>query len=230
MAEPTAPTTAERLRSLLVAEPSLDVVAAQRRVQLIGRHEVESDGRLRLRVPGDSLLALELAEGAPILAVVEITDIAAVAMRDRIRARASLSGMLQRHRAEATDVVAELALASGDLVERGMRTPVSAAEFAAAAPDVLASRESALLCHLVDVHADLVGWLTRLVPAGVLHGVRRVHPLRLDRYGIVLRLEFPCGERDVRLPFSAPAEVPEDAPSRMLELLARARACRRRVA
>jgi hypothetical protein len=47
---------------------------------------------------------------------------------------------------------------------------------------------------------------------------------------VVLRLEFPRGDRDVRLPFSEPVDVPEDAPGRMLELLARARSCHRRVA
>ncbi len=66
-------------------------------------------------------------------------------------------------------------------------------------------------------------------PGGV-HGVATVVRLDVDRFGIVLRLEFPSRDRDVRLPFGQPVEAVEDAPSRMLELLARARTCRRRVA
>lgn len=234
MVEQSAPTAAERLRSLLIAESSLDVVVECRRLQLIGRHEVDPAGRVRLRVPAGSPLARALTGPDPVPALVEVTDVAAVAMRDRVRARASLAGMLARVDPPAADggadTSAELTPASGELVERDGVTRVSAAEFAAAEPDVLASREAALLCHLVDTHADLVAWLARLVPADRLHGVRRVHPLRLDRHGVVLRLEFPGFDRDARLPFTAPVESVQDAPTRMLELLARARTCRRHAA
>ena len=127
-------------------------------------------------------------------------------------------------------LVTVLDLSGAELVERGAVSAVEPAQFAAAEPDVLADRESALLCHLVDVHADMVAWLSRLVPAERLHGVRRVHPWRLDRYGIVLRLEFPSTDREARLLFAAPLRDAEEAPTRMLELLARARTCRRRVA
>jgi hypothetical protein len=228
MSEPISPPVAERLRSLLVAEPTQDVVFDRSREQLIGPHDVDELGRLRLHLPADDPAVAGLARtGQRVL--IEITDVAAVPMRDRVRARASLAGILDVARGE-TEITALLSLAVAEWTEDGEPTAVGAAEFAAADPDPLASRETALLCHLVDAHADLVGWLTRLVPAGRLHGVCRVAPLRLDRYGIVLRCEFPGFDRDVRLRFSAPVRVPEDAPGRMLELLARARACRRRVA
>jgi hypothetical protein len=219
------PLPAERLRSLLCSASSLDVIAAGRRVSLLDGHAVDADGRLTLEVPGDSALALELADG-PLPAVIEITDVSPVAMRNRIRARATLAGGLR----PTSKTMTCFDLATAELTERGVTTHVSPAEFAAAAPDLLASREAALLCHLVDAHADLVSWLSRLVPVERLHGVTRVHPLHLDRFGIVLRLEFPSRERDVRLPFGQPVRAVEDAPSRMLELLARARTCRRRVA
>ncbi|GIJ44477.1 hypothetical protein Val02_13630 [Virgisporangium aliadipatigenens] len=232
MGDRPASTTAERLRTLLLAESSLDVVAAQRRVQLIGRHEVGNDGLLKLSVPGDSVLAFEIiSSGGRLPALIEITDVAAVAMRDRVRARASLAGALSVVPGPVgdggTEVTVVLELAAAELAERGEVTAVTPEAFAAAVPDPLADREANLLCHLVSAHADLVAWLARLVPADRLHGVRRVHPLRLDRYGIELRLEFPSRERDVRLWFSSPAETAGDAPSRLLELLARARACRR---
>jgi hypothetical protein len=227
-----APTAAERLRTLVRGELSLDVVAAQRRVQLLGRHEVDGDGDLRLSLPRDSALGLEVASDGRLPARLEVTDVAAVAMRNRIRARAVLTGMLQvtdRSRVDAApDLDAVLRLATAELTDGEATARVDPAEFRAARPDPLAAHEARLLCHLVDTHADLVGWLARLVPPDRLHGVRRILPLRLDRYGIVLRLEFARLDRDVRLPFSAPVDAPEDAPTRMLELLARSRGCHRR--
>lgn len=219
------PSPAERLHSLLCSASSLDVVAGGRRVSLLDGHTVDPAGTLSIEVPADSALALDLADG-PSPALIEITDVSPVAMRNRIRARATLAGAL-RPVGKTTTI---LDVAAADLTERGVVTHIAPAEFAAAAADLLASREAALLCHLVDAHADLVSWLSRLVPAERLHGVTRVHPLRLDRFGIVLRLEFPSHDRDVRLPFGQPVRAVEDAPSRMLELLARARTCRRRVA
>jgi hypothetical protein len=219
------PSPAERLHSLLCSASSLDIIAASRRVSLLDGHAVDDAGRLTIEVPADSALALDLSDG-PLPALIEITDVSPVAMRNRIRARVTLAGGLRP--TGGTTTIFDMAAA--DLTERGVTTYVAPAEFAAAAPDLLASREATLLCHLVDAHADLVSWLSRLVPVERLHGVARVYPLHLDRFGIVLRLEFPGHDRDVRLPFGQPCVAVEDAPSRMLELLARARACRRRVA
>lgn len=234
------PAPAERLRSLLRTASSIDVVTAAgrfgagRRANLLDSHAFDLDDRFLLAVPSDSALAIDLS-GGPLPVRVEITDIAPVAMRDRVRARAVLTGRLSvtgpRPPTEKTPaLVTVFNLTAAELVERGTVTAVEPAAFAAAEPDVLASRESALLCHLVDAHADMVAWLSRLVPAERLHGVRRVHPLRLDRYGVVLRLEFPSADREARVPFAAPLRDAEEAPTRMLELLARARTCRRRVA
>ena len=94
------PTPAERLRSLLRTASSVDVVVAAgdrvgagRRVSLLGSHTFGSDGRMLVAVPADSALAIDLSGGS--LAVrIEVTDVAPVAMRDRIRARAVLAGQL----------------------------------------------------------------------------------------------------------------------------------------
>jgi hypothetical protein len=230
------PTPAERLRSLLRSATSLDIVAAGRRVQLMDSHTVDAEGVVRIAVPADGALALDLV-GGPLPVVIEITDVAPVAMRDRIRARATLAGGMRlagpvprSADEDPAPLVATFALAAAELTERDSVAHIGSAEFAGASADPLASRESALLCHLVDSHADLVSWLSRLVPADKLHGVTRVYPQRLDRFGIVLRLEFPSFDRDARLPFTSPLEAPDEAPSRMLELLARARSCRRHIA
>jgi hypothetical protein len=55
-----------------------------------------------------------------------------------------------------------------------------------------------------------------------------VDPLRLDRYGIVLRLQRAGGRRDVRLPFPARLRNPVHAVVQIQTLLARARTCPRR--
>ena len=235
----TEPTSSERLRSLLRSSSSLDIVAAGRRMSLLDSHAVDDSGRITIQVPADCALALDLSDG-PLPAIIEITDVSPVAMRNRIRGRATLAGALRptetvdlSPKGATSRTMTHFDLAAADLTAdptgRGTTVHISPADFAAAAPDLLADREAALLCHLVDAHADLVSWLSRLVPAERLHGVTRVFPLGLDRFGIVLRLEFPGHDRDVRLPFGQPVAVVEDAPSRMLELLARARTCRRRV-
>jgi hypothetical protein len=229
-----APTPADRLRSLLCSASSLDIVAAGRRVQLMDSHVVGANGRVLIAVPADGALALDLTDG-PLPVLIEITDVAPVAMRDRIRGRATLAGGMRLagpvpDDGEAAPLAAVFDLAAAELTDRDSVTRIGSAEFASASADPLASRESALLCHLVDAHADLVSWLARLVPADKLHGVTRVFPLRVDRLGIVLRLEFPSFDRDARLPFTSPLVAADEAPSRMLELLARARSCRRHMA
>src|SRR5688572_29236907 len=185
-----APTAAERLRSLLCTASSVDVVARGRRICLMDAHTVDADGRVVLAVPADCALAVDLS-GGPLPASVEVTDIAPVAMRDRVRARAAFAGTLTvSGPSRTTDIpalVASLDLTGAELTERGTVVAVDPWRFARAEPDLLASRESEMLCHLVDAHADLVAWLIRLIPAERLHGVRRVHPLRLDRFGVVLR-------------------------------------------
>jgi hypothetical protein len=84
-------------------------------------------------------------------------------------------------------------------------------DFAAAEPDPLALIEADLLGHLSDAHPEAIDRLSRLVPPHHLHGVNRIVPIRFDRYGVVLRLEFTGRARDVRLPFPAPQQRPEEA-------------------
>ncbi|WP_432985552.1 DUF2470 domain-containing protein [Dactylosporangium sp. CA-233914] len=216
----TLPTPAERLRSLLAAAASLTLHVPGRRCDLVGAHRVEA-GRIRLDLPPNST-PLE-----PDTAVVlELTDVAPTSVRSRVRARATFGGWLE------SDPAGGLAL---DLAEATLQDPaygrdaeitVTPEDFAAAVPDPLAHLEADMLCHLCDAHPDAVDRLARLVPPHHLHGVRRIVPVRLDRFGVVLRLEFAGRARDVRLPFRTPLRRPEEAGERMQELYARARCCR----
>ncbi|WP_200304868.1 DUF2470 domain-containing protein [Streptomyces adelaidensis] len=214
-----APAAAERARSVLAAAWSCAVTADGGREEFVGAHTVTEDGRVILCVPEDSTLvaaAICAPRGEP-SAVLEFADVAPVPVRNRIRARLWLAGWftpkdgdLEFH---ATRIV--LREPSGAVV-------VDLDEFAAAAPDPLATAESGLLTHLADAHPDAVERLTRLVPHDSLHGAVRVQPLAVDRHGLTLRIERARSNGDVRLTFHKPADTMAQLTERMHSLLSQA--------
>ncbi|CAL9660648.1 hypothetical protein SUDANB176_06984 [Streptomyces sp. enrichment culture] len=216
-----APGAAERARSVLAAAWSCAVTAEGTREELVGAHTVTGDGRVLLHVPEDSALlaaAICAPRGEP-SAVLEFADVAPVPVRSRIRARLWLAGWFSVQDGH-------LALRPTRVV---LRRPSGAVavdldEFAAAAPDPLATAEARLLTHLADCHADAVERLTRLVDTGSLHGAVRVQPLAVDRHGLTLRVERVRADGDVRLPFHAPADDVAELTERMHALLAQASA------
>ncbi|MFJ6619501.1 DUF2470 domain-containing protein [Kitasatospora sp. NPDC091335] len=218
------PTTAERIHSLLGTASSLTVRA------LGEHHHLDTPlslhgSRLRLRTALDDPLTSAAAGATEGLAVVlDVTDVAPVAVRDRVRARLTLAGRL--HLAHLTDDGLGVHLGV-DVAHAVLATPygtaaVTAADLALAAPDPLARYEAMMLTHLADDHADALDVLTRLLDPAVLTHAPDVRPLALDRYGLVLRLDHPYGHRDVRLVFPEPARDTEDFGHRMHELLAAA--------
>jgi hypothetical protein len=221
-ADAVEPSPAERARTIMAAATSLTVSVpastGRREWHLAGCHDVGPHGDLRLRD------GIDLDAGAK-SALVEFTDIAPVAMRQRVRARLTLAGRLApcppRSGLLFTPTTARLGVLARTV-------ELTAESLGAAAPDMLAEAEANLLCHLADAHRDVVERLARLVPAERLHGVRAVLPLRLDRFGIVLRLEYVSRDRDVRLPFTPPLRAATEAPTRVLSLLAGAHRCPRR--
>jgi hypothetical protein len=225
------PTAAERLRTLLTAASSLTLHVPGHRCDLIGRHHVDGTGRVVVELPAGGHVA-RLVEAEPdIAAAIEVTDIAPTPVRStggRIRSRATFSGWLQPAGEAGGDLRAVLELASATLVDPLLgEVEVEADAFAAASPDPLAKDEADLLCHLTGAHPEAIEHLSRLIAPHHLHGVHRILPVRMDRFGVVLRLEFAGRHRDVQLPFSAPLRTAEEAAPRMQELLARARCCRR---
>jgi hypothetical protein len=128
--------------------------------------------------------------------MIELTDLAPVAVRDRVRG--TLTGWL------APAVVG------------------SPEQDVFAILD-LATVESDLLCHLDDARptGDL---LSRLGPARHPDGVRSVHPLRPDRLGLVLRLQHVGWYHDLQLAFDTPVSHPDQLPAQIEALLTRARA------
>ena len=214
------PSDAEVVRSVMRAADSLTAVANGSRHELLGTGIVAvEDGVLRLRVPLDSRLAREAAMvavevgGLPV--TLEWTDVAPLAVRDRVRARVRVAGLLaSRGRAAADSTVAlpvdvrQVALAASGSI--GLIDP---AELLRAEPDPLATTEAELLIHLAEDHQDHVAALLGLIDPQLLRGVTEVTPLAVDRYGIVLRLSHGGPTRpgrtrrshqDVRLSFGEP--------------------------
>jgi hypothetical protein len=230
------PSPAEVIRSVMAAAGSLDVVAECGRARVIGRHVVDDAGRLLLHLPADSRLvrcAVRATGGVPVVS--ELTDVAPIAVPERVRAQVRLNGVLtvigQRHGAGADPggtAVVLVSLAGAQLIRGAGYAFVGADELVGAPVDPVAEREAAWLIHLADSHPGVVDLLARLVAPQALHGVRRVYPLRLDRYGIVLRLERARAYRDVRLSFPVALRCREDVAEQMDALLRQAHRCRSR--
>jgi hypothetical protein len=224
---------AERVRSVLAAASSLSVTTSRCRVELLGRHTVDQTGCLLLDVPVDSPLAAEVA-CAPFgdeAATLELTDVAPVAVRERVRARVTLAGRLADSGGGASNAV-ETTLryetAHAVLEEGSVTRLVPVEELALADPDPLVEVEAELLTHLDGAHPDAVARLARLLEPRVLQNAQCVRPLRLDRHGIVLRVERLRGHHDARLPFATPLRRAEEIWGALQHLLARAGSCPRR--
>lgn len=220
------PTPAERARSVLSAADSLTVTTHGHRVELIGLHTVDAAARLLLQSPPDAHLAAELAMAphGDLAALVEFTDIAPVAVRERVRARLTLGGWLTALGPKALVFNAARAV----LTEDDGTTTIGLDELTLASPDPLATHEAEMLARLDATHADTVAPLARLLPPRLQLGATEVRPLRLDRHGLVLRIETPDTHHDARLPFATPATHPGEAVRQFHLLLAQATARPRR--
>jgi len=234
---PPGPTSAERACTLLAAADSLTVTTDEAREELVGLHSLDAVGRVVLWAPASSSVVTRVlaAAGGDVEACIEITDVAAVAARDRVRARLTAHGWLSLNHHDECYGTPELVLeiTRVDLVERGRVVTVESVDLAMAERDPLAIQEADLLMHLDHCHPEAVELLTRLVEPSALLAATRVLPLAMDRYGIVLRIERASGHRDVRLPFECRAADALGAQRGLGTLLAeagrRARRCRAQV-
>ncbi|WP_380281484.1 DUF2470 domain-containing protein [Kitasatospora purpeofusca] len=222
--EVAEPSAAERIGSLLTATSSVVLRACGEHHELTTAVSVHGS-RLRLRAPLDAPLTVAAAREQDGLAVVlDLTDIAPVAVRDRVRGRLTLAGRL--HLAHLADdglsVHLRLDVAHAVLSTPYGTTAITGADLAAAAPDPLARYEAGLLTHLADGHPDALAVLTRLIDPALLAAHPAVRPLALDRYGLVLRLDHPHGHRDVRLVFPEPARDADEFGHRVHQLVAAA--------
>ena len=213
-------TPAEHVRSVLARAVSLSLTTDGQEYDLIGMHSVGHKGRITLHPGADSPLAAQaaVAPRGSLAALLEFTDIAPTALRDRVRARVTISGWLAPAGPENSDAL-RLDPARVTLRTAAGSQDVGLDEFALAQPDPLAVEEAAMLTHLFDAHEDMVADLVVLAGSRLPHGVVRTLPLAVDRYGISLRCEYREGHCDLRLLFPATARDAAEAGEQVRQLL-----------
>ncbi|MGW8375832.1 DUF2470 domain-containing protein [Streptomyces sp. ODS28] len=231
------PTAAERVRTLVQSSvsasltiPGTDVPQATPDPLGAGNPEaraVTPEGDVLLLVPAASpaARAAAYAQDDDVTAVMEVTDVAPVAVPHRVRGRAWVAGWLtpvrNGDRPKCERLIAEqcpeqpapdvpwmlLRLEVGEAYVDDLwgEEQVEPEEFAAAEPDPLARHEAELLQHLSAAHDGQVRSLCSLLgDEDAVCGVRdQVVPLALDRHG--MRVRF-CGRAQC---FDARFEFPE---------------------
>ncbi|MFF4873314.1 DUF2470 domain-containing protein [Streptomyces sp. NPDC003444] len=216
----TRPTPAERVRSILTAAHSMTVVTDGGEQEVHRLDGTGPMGHIHLHDPSEDC---PTGRTARLPVRLELTDIAPTPVRDRLRARVTLTGLLDApYESEATRSTC-MEFGQALLEDADGRTFVALDELQATEPDPMATCEAAMLTHLVDDHAELVPLLLRLVRPRPERDMIRALPVALDRYGITLRLEHPTGHQDARLPFPTPVTDIDEAGPRIHALLAAAR-------
>ncbi|MGW6566785.1 DUF2470 domain-containing protein [Streptomyces sp. NPDC054975] len=225
---PSEQAAAVRVRSVLAQAVSLSLTTDGQCYDLIGMHSVGRNGRITLSAEADSPLTAQVASAphGSLAVLLEFTDIAPTPLRDRVRARVTISGWLT-----PTNPAAREEGQGGDggglhldLARVTLRTAAGTQEvgldaFALAQPDPLAVEEAAMLTHLADAHADMVADLVVLAGSRLPYGVVRALPLAVDRYGITLRCEYREGHCDLRLPFPTEARDAAEAGEQVRRIL-----------
>ncbi|WP_236242494.1 DUF2470 domain-containing protein [Streptomyces sp. CC228A] len=220
-ARATRPTAAERMRSIITVAHSMTVVADGHRHEVHSLDGAGPMGRIHLHELTDDFGS---GDGTPRIPIrVELTDIAPTPVRDRLRARVTLTGLVAApYSAETTESTC-MHLGQAVIEDAEGRTYVPLAHLEAAETDPLAGCEAAMLHHLVADHPDLVTLLLRLADPAAKRDLVRALPLAIDRYGITLRLEHTGTQQDVRLPFPSPVTDVDHVGPRIHALLTAAR-------
>lgn len=230
---PRQPSAAERARTLVEANSSLALVipglAPAPATPLVPlRRSVGPAGDVFLLFAEDSpaVRAVRAAVGDEAAAVLEITDVAPVAVPHRIRGRARVAGWLTLVPGASFETGTELLrlevgeIALDDLWGAALVEPD---EFADAAADPLAAHETEVLQHLAASHPDEVGALCGLV-SGAGRCTTGAVPVALDRFGLRVRFRTGGGSFDARFDFPAPVDGVGGAQRALRELFAAAQA------
>lgn len=216
----SAPTAVERVRSILAAAHSMTVVCDGRHTEVRRLDGSGAMGHFHLHAPFEGTGA---PTGARVPVRLELTDIAPTPVRDRLRARVTLTGLLAEPYDPDSTQSTCMEFGQGVLEDGSRRSYVILHELEATELDPLATSEAGMLTHLVDEHAELVPLLLRLVRPLPDGGVLRALPAGVDRYGLTLRLEYRRTHRDVRLPFKTPVQHIDHVGPQIHALLSEAR-------
>ncbi|MEE1751029.1 DUF2470 domain-containing protein [Streptomyces sp. SP18CS02] len=211
------PSAAERTRTLVQSTCSAVLVLPGASEACAGQlmpdaRTVGTDGEIFLLFPADAppVRAATHAQADELPAVLEITDVAPVAVPDRIRGRARIHGWLTCAPGIAAPGHMMLRLEVGEVYVEDLwgEDTVDPDDFARALPDPLTAYETELLQHLDTVHGDQVRALSSLLGERAGEGagaVRKVVPLALDRFGLRVRCRDAAGRSfDARFDFPEP--------------------------
>ena len=229
-----APTTAERIRSACGRASGAMLAVEGVEPSSTPVHHLLDDGSFAITVPGDGILdGMALAAGtAGVQAVLEMTDVAPLPLREPVRALVWVRGRLHcvpvSEIAALLDVIAaedpnpallqvnsdfvadtryallRLEVESVVVADSTGAESVAVSALLGARPDPFCALESCWLQHLESAHREVVDRLAARLPMSLRRG--RVRPLSLDRYGVQLRVESDDGDHDVRLPFTKPVD------------------------
>jgi hypothetical protein len=242
---PPVPTPAERARTLAGRARHASVIG-----QAVGEdtggedggdgdlraaptlHHVPATGAATLQFPADHPLVVAARERGDALlpAMLELADLAPVAVRRPVRGLLWLSGRLRvlpmrvarraalRIAAEQPDerlldvghgeVLLRLEPAMVVLSDAEGTEALAPTAMAAAPPDPVAVTGDRWLAHLAAAHAGTLSSLVPRLPPHLRRPGHRLAPLGVDRYGLRLRVETERDDHDVRLPFTAPLSCP----------------------
>lgn len=193
-------------------------------------HATTTGGRLYVVVAEDSAVSRRSvsAPRGDLPGTLVVTDLCPVRVRDRVRGTVWLTGWFSRvpdaEVREAGLTVAavrpveclldigstarllELHLHTVILADGAGTVEVPAAEYAAAAPDLLLPDEATVLRHLDEFHRDVLDELAQQLSPDVPTGRREVRPVALDSHGLTLRITAGQATRDARLRFEHPLQ------------------------
>ncbi|MDX3238221.1 DUF2470 domain-containing protein [Streptomyces sp. ME03-5709C] len=210
------PSAAERTRTLVQSTASAilvipGLVPGLPELMVPEERTVGTDGDLFLLFPAESpaVRAATHAEDDDLTAVLDITDVAPVAVPGRVRGRAWIAGWItvaQDLPVPAGRVRLRLEVGEASLDDLWGAAQVEPDEFAAARPDPLVEHEAELLQHLAAAHADQVEHLCALARRDGAHPgtPATAVPLALDRFGLRVRFIGADGAFDARFEFPEP--------------------------
>lgn len=232
-----APTTAERVRSACARAADATLAADGVTPTTTPVHHLLADGSVVLTVPADGLLAATVTAAGTggVAAMLELTDLAALPLRERVRALVWFRGRL--HEVPPARVPAMLDLVASEHPHPALLQVNARSGHDETEPPYTLVRleiESVVVADATGAESVPVGALLDARPdpfcAMESHWVQHmesahrdlvdrlasrlpmtlrhghVRPLGLDRYGVQLRVEREDGDHDVRLPFSKPAD------------------------
>ncbi|RFU84258.1 DUF2470 domain-containing protein [Streptomyces triticagri] len=209
------PSAAERTRTLVQSTCSAVLLVpglqGVRPDQLVpDARRVGPDGDVLLDFPADSpaVRAATHAQDDELSAVLEVTDVAPVAVPHRIRGRAWVSGWLTRLPgiADPGRMMLRLEVGEASVDDLWGASQVEPEAFAEARADPLIDHEAELLQHLHAAHAEQVASLCTLLGdrAELLLNGGRAVPLALDRFGLRIRISGGTHSFDARFDFPEP--------------------------